>query len=75
MKDFEVGTYSANLFPQQGVLALPRPCDVALREDGLTLLGSLPEDCTPLVFFDRGVLDKLRIWQRRVATSCRATRR
>jgi site-specific DNA-methyltransferase (adenine-specific) len=56
-----VGTCSANLPPQ--VLALPWPCDVALREDALTLLRSLPDGCTPLVFFDpqyRGVLDKLQ---------------
>jgi len=56
----DVGTYSANLFLQQGVLALPWRCDVALREDALTLLRSLPEDCTPLVFFDpqhRDLLD------------------
>jgi site-specific DNA-methyltransferase (adenine-specific) len=35
----------------------------ALREDALTLLRSLPDSCTPLVFFDpqfRSVLDKLR---------------
>ena len=44
-----MGTYSANLFLQQGVLALPWPCDVALREDALTLLRrSLPDCCTPL---------------------------
>jgi site-specific DNA-methyltransferase (adenine-specific) len=46
---------------QQEVPALP--CDVALRGDALTLLRSLPDGCTPLVFFDpqyRGVLDKLR---------------
>ena len=58
-----MGTYSANFSLQQGVLALPRPCDVALREDALTLLCSLPNCCTPLVFFDpqhRDVLDKLR---------------
>jgi site-specific DNA-methyltransferase (adenine-specific) len=51
----------ANL--KQGVLALPRPCEDALRGDALTLLRSLPDGCTPLVFFDpqyRGVLDKLQ---------------
>jgi site-specific DNA-methyltransferase (adenine-specific) len=55
------GTSAGEL--QQGVLALPGPCDVALRGDALTLLRSLPDSCTPLVFFDpqyRGVLDKLR---------------
>jgi site-specific DNA-methyltransferase (adenine-specific) len=59
----DVDTYSANLFLQQGVPALPWRCDVALREDALTLLRSLPEDCTPLVFFDPqhlDVLDKLK---------------
>jgi site-specific DNA-methyltransferase (adenine-specific) len=48
---------------QQGVLALPWPCDVALRGDALALLRSLPDGCTPLVFFDpqhRGVLDHLQ---------------
>jgi site-specific DNA-methyltransferase (adenine-specific) len=43
-------------------LALPWPCDVALREDAFTLLCSLPDGCTPLVFFDpqyREVLDRL----------------
>jgi site-specific DNA-methyltransferase (adenine-specific) len=57
-----VGVCSASFSLQQGVLALPWPCDVALREDALTLLRSLPAGCTPLVFFDpqyRGVLDKL----------------
>jgi site-specific DNA-methyltransferase (adenine-specific) len=37
--------------------------NVAQRGDALTLLGSLKEGCTPLVFFDpqyRGVLDKLK---------------
>lgn len=58
-----MGTSSATFSPQQGVLALPWPCDVALREDALTLLRSLPDACTPLVFFDpqhRGVLDHLQ---------------
>ena len=58
-----MGTYSANLSLQQGVLALPWPCDVALREDALTLLRSLPDGCSPLAFFDpqhRDVLDKLK---------------
>jgi site-specific DNA-methyltransferase (adenine-specific) len=53
---------ATNLSLQQGVLALPWPCDVALREDALTLLQSLSASCTPLVFFDpqyREVLDKL----------------
>ena len=62
VKDFGVGTSSANFSLQQGVLALPWPCDVALREDALTLLRSLPDGCTPLVFFDpqyREVLDRL----------------
>jgi site-specific DNA-methyltransferase (adenine-specific) len=39
------------------------PHDVALRGDALVLLRSLPDGCTPLVFFDpqyRGVLDKLQ---------------
>jgi site-specific DNA-methyltransferase (adenine-specific) len=43
-------------------LALPWPCDVALREDALTLLRLLPDGCTPLVVFDpqyREVLDRL----------------
>jgi site-specific DNA-methyltransferase (adenine-specific) len=63
VKDFGVGRSRGNFSPQQGVLALPRPCNVALRGDALTLLRSLPDGCTPLVFFDpqyRGVLDKLR---------------
>ena len=38
-----MGTSSANLCLRQGVLALPWPCDVALREDALTLLRSLPD--------------------------------
>src|SRR6516162_9337790 len=63
MRFLNVGsTCSANFSLQQGVLALPGPCDVALRGDALTLLRSLPDGCTPLVFFDpqyRGVLDKL----------------
>jgi site-specific DNA-methyltransferase (adenine-specific) len=44
-------------------VTVPFPCDVALRGDALRLLRSLPDGCTPLVFFDpqyRGVLDKLR---------------
>jgi hypothetical protein len=66
----------ANL--QQRVLASPGPCDVALRGDALTLLRSLPDGCTPLVFFDpqyRGVLDKLQYGNkgrgRAVASHCR----
>ena len=55
-----MGTYSANLFLQQGVLALPWPCDVALREDALTLLRSLPDGCTPLVFFDPQYRERAR---------------
>ena len=54
---------SANFSLQQGVLALPWPRDVALREDALTLLRSLPNGSAALVCFDpqyRGVLDKLR---------------
>ena len=65
-----MGTCSANFSLQQGVLALPWPCDVALREDALTLLRSLPDGCTALVFFDpqyRDVLDKLKFRQRRGA--------
>jgi site-specific DNA-methyltransferase (adenine-specific) len=57
-----VGVSCINLSLQQGVLALPWPCDVALREDALTLLRALPDGCTPLVFFDpqyREVLDRL----------------
>jgi site-specific DNA-methyltransferase (adenine-specific) len=49
-----VGTCSA--------LALPWPCDVALREDALTLLRSLLDGCAAVVFFDpqyREVIDKL----------------
>ena len=34
-----------NLSLQQGVFELPWPCDVALREDALTLLRSLPDGC------------------------------
>jgi hypothetical protein len=52
VKDFGVGRSRANFSLQQGVLALPGPCDVALRGDALTLLRSLPDGCTPLVFFD-----------------------
>jgi site-specific DNA-methyltransferase (adenine-specific) len=47
----------------QAALALPWPRDVALREDALTLLRSLPDGCAAVVFFDpqyRGVLDKLK---------------
>jgi len=54
MRFLDVGTCSA--------LALPRPCDVALREDALTLLRSLPDGCAAVVFFDpqyREVLNKL----------------
>ena len=43
-------------------LALPWPCDVALREDALTLLRSLLDGCAAVVFFDpqyREVFDKL----------------
>ena len=61
-KDLRVGTSSANLCLRQGVLALPWPCNVALREDALALLRPLSIGCTPLVFFDpqyREVLDKL----------------
>ena len=57
-----MGVSCINLSLQQGVLALPWPFDVALREDTLTLLRSLPDGCTPLVFFDpqfREVLDRL----------------
>jgi site-specific DNA-methyltransferase (adenine-specific) len=57
-----VGVSCINLSLQQGVLALPWPCDVALREDALTLLRLLPDGCTPLVVFDpqyREVLDRL----------------
>jgi hypothetical protein len=53
----------SNFSLQHGVLALPGPCDVALRGDPLTLLRSLPGGCTPLVFFHpqyRGVLDNGR---------------
>ena len=58
---------SANFSLQQGVLALPWPRDVALREDALTLLRSLPNGSAALVCFDpqyRGVLDKLRFGRR-----------
>jgi site-specific DNA-methyltransferase (adenine-specific) len=58
-----VGTSSENFSLQQGVLALPWPCDVALREDALTLLRSLPQGCAVAAFFDpqhRGVLDRLQ---------------
>ena len=54
MRFLDVGTCRA--------LALPWPCDVALREDGLTLLRSLPDGCAAVVFSDpqyRDVLDKL----------------
>jgi hypothetical protein len=33
-----------NFSLQQGVLALPWPCDVALREDALALLRSQPDE-------------------------------
>jgi site-specific DNA-methyltransferase (adenine-specific) len=55
-----MGVCSAVSVPAQDVF-LPWPCDVALREDALTLLRSLPASCSPLVFFDpqhRSVLDK-----------------
>jgi hypothetical protein len=42
------------------VFTLPCPCDVALREDALTLLRSLPNGCAAVVFFDpqyRGAID------------------
>jgi site-specific DNA-methyltransferase (adenine-specific) len=45
-------------------LALPWPCDVALREDALTLLRSSPDGCAAVVFFDpqyRGALDHLKL--------------
>jgi hypothetical protein len=42
-------------------LALPWPCDVALRGDALTLLRSLPDGCTPLVFFDPHRCDPLAL--------------
>ena len=61
-KDLRVGTSSANLCLRQGVLALPWPCNVALREDALALLRPLSIGCTALVFFDpqyREVLDRL----------------
>jgi site-specific DNA-methyltransferase (adenine-specific) len=54
-----VNRSNANL--QQEVPTLPVPSNVALRGDALTLLRSLPDGCTPLVFFDpqyRGVLDR-----------------
>jgi hypothetical protein len=63
VKDFGVGRSRANFPLQQGAPALPGPCDVALHGNALTLLRSLPDGCTPLVFFDpqyRGVLDKLQ---------------
>jgi len=63
VKDFGVGRSRANFSLQQGVLALPGPCDVAQRGDALTLLRSLPDGCTSLVFCDfqyRGVLDRLQ---------------
>jgi len=40
----DVDTYSANLFLQQGVPALPWRCDVALREDALPLPRSQPDE-------------------------------
>jgi site-specific DNA-methyltransferase (adenine-specific) len=59
----DVDTSSASFSPQQGAPPLPWPCDVALREDALTLLRALPDGCTPLVFFDpqhRSTLNRLR---------------
>jgi site-specific DNA-methyltransferase (adenine-specific) len=59
---------------KQSVLTLPRPCDVALREDALTLLRSLPDGCAAVAFFDpqyRGVLDHLKLgneWARQPPT-------
>ena len=58
-----MGVSCINLSLRQDLLALPRPCDVALPEDGLTLLGSLPGDCSPLGFFDpqhRSTLNRLK---------------
>ena len=58
-----MGTSSTNFSLQQGAPALPWPCNVALREDALTLLRALPNGCTPLVFFDpqhRSTLNRLR---------------
>ena len=58
-----MGTSGENFSLQQGVLALPWPCDVALREDALTLLRSLPDGCALPAFFDpqhSGVLDRLQ---------------
>jgi site-specific DNA-methyltransferase (adenine-specific) len=60
LRSDEMGVCSAVSVPAQDVF-LPWPCDVALREDALTLLRSLPASCSPLVFFDpqhRSVLDK-----------------
>jgi hypothetical protein len=44
-----MGVCSAVSVPAQDVF-LPWPYDVALREDALTLLRSLPASCSPLVF-------------------------
>jgi site-specific DNA-methyltransferase (adenine-specific) len=58
-----VGRSMANFSLQQGILTPPGSWGVALRGDALTLLRSLPDGCTPLLFFDpqfRGVLDKLQ---------------
>jgi site-specific DNA-methyltransferase (adenine-specific) len=57
-----VDASSANFSLQQYGLPPHWPCDVALREDSLRLLRSLPNDCTPLSFFDpqhRELLDRL----------------
>jgi site-specific DNA-methyltransferase (adenine-specific) len=58
LKDFAV-----DFSLRQGILTLPWPCDVALREDALTLLRAMPDDCAAVAFFDpqyRGVLDRLK---------------
>jgi site-specific DNA-methyltransferase (adenine-specific) len=55
--------------------SLQHPCDVALREDALTLLRSLQNCCTPLVFFDpqhRDVLEKLKFGNEGVRQKGRA---
>ena len=54
-KDLRVGTSSANLCLRQGVLALPWPCNVALREDALALLRPLSIGCTALVSSIRNI--------------------
>ena len=57
-----MGVCSAVSVPAQGIF-LPWPCDVALREDALTLLRWLPASCSPLAWFDPqhgDVLDKLK---------------